>query len=138
MHTIIARELEGLRDTLEGTELAAIFTPPPAPKRRKARPVIAPPLSYQTFSVIGPDGRLGVSVALQGVHGAGKRIVADAIDWERVVKAFGDRWTVKESKPGYAYVVGMGKAAGTVLARVLCRAAPSQTVSYRDQDTLNL
>ena len=92
----------------------------------------------EPHAFIGPDSRVCLGVWLDGARGGGKRITVNEADWRRVSLAWGDRWTVQESKPGYSYVVGMGRASGLILARMLCGASAGETVMFRDGDPTNL
>ena len=66
-------------------------------------------------------------------------MVLDALDWERITRTHGERWTLKEAgRRGYRYVVSMGDHAGAYLARLIVGAGPGEAVVFRNGDALDL
>lgn len=95
------------------------------------------PSGPERYSLI-VGGRLAVAVGLRGTLGQGRAMIVDDADWGRVKLALGERWGLKEAKPGYLYVVSKGVQRGLVLARWLMGAKPGEVVSYINGDRLDV
>ena len=111
------------------------MTPRAAPVLVQSR---TPDWSRPVVSTVLMDGRLALKVALKGSLGAGPSMIVDEWEWEHIALAQGDRWGLKEARPGYFYVVSRGAQRGLVLARWLCRAKAGECVAYTNGDRLDL
>ena len=87
----------------------------------------------------GPDGwPPGPQDCPQGVLGGGPEHDRGRVGGERIALTQGDRWGLKEARPGYFYVVSRGAQRGLVLARWLCWAKAGECVAYANGDRLDL
>ena len=126
--------------------------PMPTVRRRAARRVrrvLRSPSQRPVPRAMLVDGKPVMEVPLSGESGAGKVMVLDLLDWDRVCLFLGAEWTLKDV--GHAlYVVSRrkqalrhagqrdGSAGSLRLARWLAGAGEGQVVTYANGDTMDL